>query len=328
MLSTSKTLDALGALQREVLEAVLPKASLGTGYTELAGGIVEIAEARGFEVLGFGSSRVVVGLEGGELVAKIAHDLRGLVHNLQEATAWLGFPERIRIHLAPCRALSPELVLLQERAEPAGPNLIEGSESAPLVTPADRDRIHRLRAALGQGPPRGYRMDNFGWIKGDQLVALDYGEDFLPIEPVWSWVLRRLDDGPVTLDEDERFELYREIERTEGGIGLTEGLPDRPTVASLAARAGVIGDCPDPRGEASLDAVAAAAGMTTAVQAKDRPLPAVVTFAELTRPAPNSIDEMTGELIVRQAGIRGRVPGEGLPIRRGADGRRRAPNAA
>jgi hypothetical protein len=147
----------------------------------------KLVEAEGFEVVGWGTSRVAVGL--GERVAKVAHDFRGLAWNLQEASAWRTFPESLRQHLTPCHDLSPELVLVQERVEVLGPSwrtmvlLDSFLEERQEAVRRYGEEMYACRAALGlesDSDPDKLRVDNFGLLDG-RVVAIDYGDQFPPL---------------------------------------------------------------------------------------------------------------------------------------------------
>src|SRR5687767_12211597 len=93
-------------------------------------------------------------IECGRAVAKVAHHLAGLAWNLQEAAAWLSFPHDFRKHLAPCVALTPELVLIQERVTVVGPPLLDPIPDDAWLAGRDEarrafaDRIYACREQL------------------------------------------------------------------------------------------------------------------------------------------------------------------------------------
>lgn len=217
---------------------------------------VNLARDMGFDVVGCGSTRVgVVCPEG---IAKVARDFRGLALNLQEAAVWLTMPERFREVLVPCVALSPELVVIQERVEALRPNELElahGSDHAFDVMQESLDKwfvgVEDCRAAMGftSASERLPRFSNFGVRAGGRRVlAIDYGEKYRPWRPAWTWMLWRLQGGgPLTLDSALRDSFFDDIGRMgiRAAVEWAQANPGRSLLA-LARRAGIQLEAGDP----------------------------------------------------------------------------------
>lgn len=229
-----RVVPALSRLQAEALDdPTLPAKGDATHMTaEAVERAVALADAHGFQAVGCGSTRLAVEVAG-DTVAKVAFDLRGVIYNLQEATAWLWVADELRAHLAPCVALAPSLVLFQERLEVLGPTLIETMRRDTLQERTEtlhrfHGEIEDLRFSLGfEATTDGVRLDNYGQRDG-QIVLLDYAERWPPFEVAWGWVLDQLDEGPVRLDQRGRAAFWEQW-----------SWPARPpSMSELARRAG------------------------------------------------------------------------------------------
>jgi hypothetical protein len=60
---------------------------------------------------------------------------------------------------------------------------------------------------LGFEPSEMIRLNNWGLLD-DRVVAIDYAEKWQALQSVWAYLLDRLAEGPVRLDNDERARLY------------------------------------------------------------------------------------------------------------------------
>jgi hypothetical protein len=249
-------LDRLERLQLQALSRLAaPNRERPGGVTNaIADETARLAREHGFDPLGIGSTRfgvAVDGLPAGRAVAKIAHDVRGLIFNLQEATFWLTFPKRTRRWLTPCVLLSPRLVLFQEWVEVVGPSLYEtlAHDSADYDSVADAtlailaaqerfvEEWLELRLALGLTTEADdFRADNHGVRDSGEFVVIDYGEKWPPIEAAWAAVLCRLKQGSLWLDERARA-------ATRQHLGPS---PERSTLLGFLELAGLRFDAPDP----------------------------------------------------------------------------------
>jgi hypothetical protein len=269
-------LEALAELQLELLSKfAVPMLDLYwddeessvLAYEQMAAA-GRLARVRGFNVAGIGSSRVAVKLAK-SAVAKVGWTYEAFGLNIAEAAAWLLLPGRIRRHLAPCVLISEQLVLVQERVdvcEPSHYRYLENGISPEELSSTEEVlaeqrrafkrfavRINRQRAATGFTAPadeQHLQVVNYG-VHHDpwRVVVVDYGELWPPFEGAWGWLLRRLEDGPVWLDEGERDHLYGELEEH-----TYVAYPERPTPLSLAERAGLryAAEDPCPCGSGSL----------------------------------------------------------------------------
>lgn len=256
-----KRIAALERLQLEALREVARQKTATTSQEACARGVrsvLAVAKRIGEPVEGCGSTRL--GIDVGTAwqtpaIAKLAYDYCGPMFNLQEAATWLAFPERLRRHMAPTLVLTPKLVLIQRRVEVLGPTLPQTLDRASSFAEADAATSPERAQVLDQyerritdalevlGFPGGSvvirRLDNWG-VHNGEVVSIDTAEKWRPMWPVWAYLLKRLDDGPVWLDQDERKRLYRYFKR--GKFAAV----NRPTVWNLAERAGIKAAKADP----------------------------------------------------------------------------------
>ncbi len=222
-------LASLGAFQRDLLRA--PVVSQTTRGDEHHMDVVaRLTRDHGFEPLGIGSTRVVIEVEAdagcfSNAVAKVAFDWRGLVHNIDEAAAWLGFPTRVRRHFAPCICIAPTFVVVQEHCVSISPPTLTGDARQDLEWRAEtraaavrwHEAINEMRRALGAEEKKlsdGHRMQNYGVRESGELVALDYGHGVTAApELTWHWVYERSAAGPVWLDPVARKRSQEGLER-------------------------------------------------------------------------------------------------------------------
>lgn len=224
--TTAQTLLDLAELQRRALlltgAGVRGRGSDPYAYVEEG---LEFARRRGAEPLGVGSSRIVVALEdvpgSPRLAAKLAWNLFGLAHNLNEAAGSLAYPEPFRRRIAPVHAISSELVVIVERAEP----LSASTDLRAGWLQEDRAEADRVRAEIG---PSDEMVRNWGRDRDGRLVLLDYAATLAPRAAV-AWAHRNSRHGLLTIDE-AAADRYDRRARPRA--------PVEPRLSSLAERAG------------------------------------------------------------------------------------------
>lgn len=257
--TASAELEALERAQEKALRA--SSAMPGFGSTVGADGSIDDAEQMskrvrlalatveraGFDVIGAGSTRIVVKLKDGT-AAKCAYTHLGLAHNFQEASLWLALPERVREHMAPSLLLSARLVLVQACGEGVTPGLpdylpatpgrkekLRAQEAAALNLYSDR--LAACRHGLGFTRPLTpanrlhLRLDNFV-VHGGRIVAVDYCEKFRAIPSAWAWLWHQwtASHRPLALTPDARDRFYA----SKAAFASAK----LPSLFDLAARAG------------------------------------------------------------------------------------------
>jgi hypothetical protein len=230
-------LDALGRLQVELLRELVPEPPTGPEpYLKEA---IRIAHRHGFEVIGGGSSRIAVPFEDKvakvawweeglrlnlqEAVVWLAVDpqtRRYFAPCILLAPTFVLLQEHVEVcgpPLTDCLAVSKkrERELATNRDREFERRKVEILELKMAIYPdppggSDAEqtarRIHELARGIGISPDpdfkvgsREIRLDNFGIRANGDLVAIDFGEKWEPIEACWEIVLRRLEDGPLPL---------------------------------------------------------------------------------------------------------------------------------
>jgi hypothetical protein len=156
---------AQGSASADLHEAELERLlDLVSGYDGIGGvegvAFLGLLQRKGFEVVGAGGSRIVVGL-GPHLVAKIDYDADGFA-NRAEADLWHGFKQILDGHVVPVVGTRlDDRVLLMERATPL------------LETARDKQELKRARREL---PMKLEEAEwDFNWGRhGGTVKLLDY----------------------------------------------------------------------------------------------------------------------------------------------------------